>query len=247
MQLFPAIDLKNGQCVRLTQGDFDTAKVYESDPFLQAEKFVVAGASWVHIVDLDGALAGETRQIDLISELAKRSPLKIQTGGGIRSAETIKKLLDSGVARVVVGSLAVKNKPLVEKWLKEFGPERIVLAFDVKFIDDRPEIMTHGWRDSSRQILWDVLDAYKADSAKHILCTDVTQDGMLLGPNIDLYRSLKKHAPHLEILASGGVESLQDLETLSRIPVAGAIVGKAIYEGLIDLAQAIQQEKAHAG
>jgi phosphoribosylformimino-5-aminoimidazole carboxamide ribotide isomerase len=241
MQIFPAIDLKNGQCVRLTQGDFDTAKIYEADPLLQARKFADAGASWIHVVDLDGARAGDMRQLNLIARLAKETPLKIEVGGGIRDAETIQKLLNAGVARVVVGSLAVKNQPLVQEWLKEFEPRHIVLAFDVKYKGEEPEIMTHGWQSGSKQSLWGVLDAYGKSGLTHILCTDVGRDGMLTGANAELYAAIGKYAPKLQVLASGGVSGLDDLLTLAKVPVAGAIVGKAIYEGRIDLAQALKQ------
>ena len=246
MEIFPAIDLKNGQCVRLTQGAFDTAKIYETNPLVQAQKFSKAGASWLHVVDLDGARAGEMQQMDIIAALAKQKPLKIQTGGGVRNAKTIQKLLDSGVERVVIGSLAVKNKTLVQKWLQKFGPKHIVLAFDVKFVDGQPEVLIQGWQNESQQLLWDVLDAYEGCGLTNILCTDVSRDGMLTGANAALYQSVKKHAPRLDVLASGGVNGLDDLLTLAKVPVAGAIVGKAIYEGRIDLASALQKV-AHAG
>jgi phosphoribosylformimino-5-aminoimidazole carboxamide ribotide isomerase len=243
MEIFPAIDLKNGQCVRLSQGDFGTAKIYEKDPLLQMRKFSSAGASWLHVVDLDGAREGEMKQIDLITNLAKQTPLRIQAGGGIRGARTIHKLLDSGVARVVIGSLAIRNKALVKKWLRQFEPQRIVIAFDVKIIDDHPVVLTHGWQNNSQQLLWDVLDAYEDSGLKHILCTDVSRDGMLTGANADLYKSILDHAPKLKILASGGVKGLKDLVKLAKVPVAGAVVGKAIYEGRVDLAKALREVK----
>ncbi len=246
MDIFPAIDLQNGQCVRLTQGDFDTAKIYEADPFLQARKFAEAGATWLHMVDLDGARAGEMRQFDMIANLAKQTMLKIQVGGGIREDETIKKLLDVGVERIVIGSLAVKNKPLVQQWLRHFGAHRILLAFDIKFTDNEPEILTQGWQSSSQELLWDVLAAYETSGLKNILCTDISRDGMLTGTNYALYQSIQERWPRLDILASGGVKGLDDLLTLAKQKLAGAIVGKALYEGRINLADAIQQVK-HVG
>ncbi len=245
MDIFPAIDLKDGQCVRLTQGDFDTAKIYATDPVAQAQIFAEAGATWLHMVDLDGARLGEMQQIDLIAQVAQQTSLKIQAGGGIRGAATIQKLLDAGVQRVVVGSLAIKNKPLVHEWLRQFGEERIILAFDVKYVDDQPEVLTHGWQSGSQQLLWDILDAYEGSGLRHILCTDIGRDGMLTGANIALYQSIHEHAPKLEVLASGGVGGLDDLLDLAKTPVAGAIVGKAIYEGRVDLAEAIERV-AHA-
>jgi len=246
MEILPAIDLKTGQCVRLMQGDFDTAKIYEADPLLQARKFVAAGASWLHMVDLDGAKAGEMQQFDPIANVAKDTPLNIQAGGGIRNDRTIRRLLDAGVKRVVIGSLAVKNKTLVQGWLRQFGPEYITLAFDIRLTGDQPEILTHGWQSGSQQLLWDVLEAYEESGLKHILCTDVSRDGMLTGANHALYRSIRQRWPKLDILASGGVSNLDDLLELEKIGLSGAIVGKAIYENRIDLAEAIKRVK-HAG
>jgi phosphoribosylformimino-5-aminoimidazole carboxamide ribotide isomerase len=241
MEIFPAIDLKNGQCVRLTQGDFDTAKIYEADPVQQARKFADAGASWLHMVDLDGARAGNMQQFNLIADLAKKTTLKIQVGGGIRDADTIQSLLDVGVKRVVVGSLAVKDRMLVRDWLRHFGAQYITLAFDIKLIDNEPEVLTHGWQSGSQQLLWDVLDAYEDSGLQHILCTDVSLDGMLSGTNNVLYAAVQERWPKLEMLASGGVGRLDDLLALAKQKVAGAIVGKAIYEGRVDLADAIRQ------
>lgn len=241
MNIFPAIDLKNGQCVRLTQGDFDSAKIYESDPFRQAQKFAASGAQWLHIVDLDGARVGEMQQFDLITALAKQTPLKIQVGGGIRTADMIHKLLDAGVQRVVIGSLAVKECGQVWQWLRQFGPESITLAFDIKFTDDQPEILTHGWQSGSQQLLWDVLDAYEGSGLQHILCTDISRDGMLAGVNHALYTAIQERAPALHILASGGVHTLEDLLELAKQKISGVIVGKALYEGRIDLMTAIEQ------
>ena len=243
MEIFPAIDLKDGQCVRLTQGNFDTATIYESNPVLQASKFAEAGATWLHLVDLDGARAGKMRQFSLIADMARQTSLKIQVGGGIRDAETIQKLLEAGAQRIVIGSLAVKNKPLVQEWLRIFGAAHITLAFDIRLVDDEPEILTHGWRSGSQQLLWDVLDAYESSGLKHILCTDVSRDGMLAGANHALYLAIMKHAPKLDVLASGGVSGLDDLLWLVKHKVSGAIVGKAIYEGRLDLADAVKQVK----
>jgi phosphoribosylformimino-5-aminoimidazole carboxamide ribotide isomerase len=244
MKIYPAIDLKNGECVRLTQGDFATAKIYESDPLKQAALFKDAGAEWLHIVDLDGAKAGKMQQFGLIAKLAKNSPLKIQTGGGIRDAGTIEKLLEAGIQRVVIGSLATKDSVLVKEWLVRFGAERIALAFDIKLTEaNEPEIMTHGWQTGSQQLLWDILDLYKNSGLMNILCTDVGRDGMLVGANNLLYERIQRRAPHLAVLASGGVGSIDDLLGLAKQKIAGAIVGKAIYEGQVDLADAIAQVK----
>jgi phosphoribosylformimino-5-aminoimidazole carboxamide ribotide isomerase len=244
MELFPAIDLQNGQCVRLAQGDFDAATVYDSDPVRVARSFFDAGARWLHVVDLDGARDGQSRQIPLIQRIVENVPMKLQVGGGIRESSTIDQLMSAGVERVVIGSLAVKSKPLVQEWLRYFGSDRIVLAFDVK-LDDKgePEVMTHGWQSGSQQSLWDLIDAYADDGLKTVLCTDVSRDGMLIGANNELYRAVLKRYPGLDLLASGGVSGLEDLLKLAQQGLGGAVIGKAIYEGRIDLADALSVVK----
>ncbi|MDP9126714.1 MAG: 1-(5-phosphoribosyl)-5-[(5-phosphoribosylamino)methylideneamino]imidazole-4-carboxamide isomerase [Pseudomonadota bacterium] len=243
MDIFPAIDLKDGQCVRLTQGDFATATIYESDPLAQARKFADAGATWLHVVDLDGARLSEMQQFDVIAKIAKQTALRVQGGGGVRHEKTIQRLLDSGVERVVIGSLAVKNKRLVNEWLRKFGNDHIVLAFDIRLTDNEPEILTHGWQSGSQQLLWDVLDAYAESGLKTVLCTDVSRDGMLAGTNLDLYRILRDRWPDLRVLASGGVSGIGDVLDLAKLGTAGVIVGKALYEGRIDLKDALEQVK----
>lgn len=250
MEIFPAIDLQKGQCVRLTQGDFNAVTIYEADPLRQADKFIAAGASWLHMVDLDGARAGSVQQLPLITQVAQQKKLKLQVGGGLRDAAMIEQLLTAGVERVVIGSLAVKQPALVQEWLRLFGADRIVLAFDVRLnAQQEPEILTHGWQTGSQQSLWDMLALYADSGLKTILCTDVSRDGMLAGSNNALYQAIQKRWPSLDILASGGVKDQNDLIALHQQGLAGAIVGKAIYEGRVDLAAAIQavRSTAHAG
>lgn len=240
MILYPAIDLIAGECVRLEQGRFDAVTKYDSDPFKRLDLFNAEFAKWVHIVDLDGAKAGSPQQHELIGRLAKASRAKIQTGGGVRSREHVQTLLDAGVSAVVVGSAAVKNPEEVRSWLKDFGKERITLALDVLPTKDGGyDAALHGWVEGSGISLWDVLDYYPVGVAQRILVTDVSRDGMLQGPNMDLMKALRKARPDLDIQASGGVRSVEDLYDLKAMGINGAIVGKAIYEGLIDLKAAI--------
>lgn len=240
MILYPAIDLINGECVRLEQGRFDAVTRYDSDPFKRLELFNAEFAKWVHIVDLDGAKTGAPQQHELIGRLAKASRAKIQTGGGVRSREHVQTLLEAGVSAVVVGSAAVKNPDEVRGWLRDFGKDRITLALDVLPTKDGGyDAAVHGWVEGSGISLWDVLDYYPAGVAQRILVTDVSRDGMLQGPNMELMKALRKARPDLEIQASGGVRSVEDLYDLKAIGVHGAIVGKAIYEGLIDLKAAL--------
>lgn len=242
MEIFPAIDLKDGQCVRLTQGKFDSATIYASDPETQAAAFASAGARWLHVVDLDGAKAGEVRQHDTIARIVKASTMQVQAGGGVRDERAVESLLAAGVSRVVVGSLAVSDRPRVQEWLRRYGADRIVLAFDIREGAIGPEILTHGWQEGSRQGLWDILEAYRGD-VHSILCTDVARDGMLGGTNLQLYRDLRAREPHLEVLASGGVAQLQEMAPLRDLGVAGVIVGKALYEGRFTLTEALREAR----
>jgi phosphoribosylformimino-5-aminoimidazole carboxamide ribotide isomerase len=239
MIVYPAIDLRHGRCVRLTQGRFDQATIYAEDPLTVAREFAAAGAAWLHVVDLDGAKDGNAAQTELVRRIAAESGLRVQTGGGIRSEHQINAYLDGGIARVVIGSLALTNPGLVATWLDRFGRDRIVLALDVKPEDDRWHVATHGWQKDSGKTLFDVIDEYGAAYLRHLLCTDVARDGLLGGPNLDLYRELKQRHPKLRIQASGGVASLDDLQALRSAAVDGVIVGRALYEGKFALEQAL--------
>lgn len=244
MDLIPAIDVQGGRCVRLRRGDFSTATIYETDPLLQAGRFARAGAKWLHVVDLDGAQDPKCRQFDLIAAMARQTPLKLQLGGGIRESSTIKELLDCGVERVIVGTLAAENPRLVKHWLERFTPDRIVLALDVRLgADGEPLVFTRGWQRDSTKYLWELLHAYDDSGVRMVLCTDIGRDGMLCGPNCRLYRLILERWPALEILASGGVGSLNDLFELAGAGAAGAVIGKALYEGRVDLAEAIGRMK----
>lgn len=234
MILYPAMDLMGGRCVRLAQGRFDDATIYSADPSEALAGFAAAGATWAHVVDLDGAKAGAPRQHDLIAGLAATAPLKLQVAGGFREAAQIARMLDAGVGRVVIGSLAVKAPDLVNAFLAEFGGDRITLALDVNIVDGVPMVATAGWTESSGRSLWDIAALYP--DARHLLVTDISRDGMMGGPNVDLLEQAVARLPRLAVQASGGVSSLDDLRGL---PTAGAIVGKALWEGKIDLKEAV--------
>lgn len=242
MDIFPAIDLKDGNCVRLIQGKFDSATVYAADPAVQAKTFSAQGARWLHVVDLDGAKAGEVRQRDMIARIVQAAPLRVQAGGGVRDERAVESLLGAGVARVVVGSLAVSDRPRIQDCLRRYGANRIVLAFDIRDVGHGPEILTHGWQDRSRVSLWDLLDAYEG-AVQTVLCTDVARDGMLEGTNFPLYRDLRARWPKLEILASGGVGQLEEVPRLRDLGADGVIIGKALYEGRFTLADALREAR----
>jgi len=234
MILYPAMDLMDGKCVRLAQGRFDAATIYSSEPVDALAGFAAAGAKWAHVVDLDGARAGAPRQHDLIASLADNVSLKLQVAGGFREADQIARMLDAGVGRVVIGSLAVKDPELVNRFLGEFGGDRITLALDVNIVEGMPMVSTSGWTKTSTQTLWDIAAFYP--DARHMLVTDISRDGMMTGPNLELLGEVVERLPHVDVQASGGVSSIDDLRLL---PTAGVIVGKALWEGKIKLEEAL--------
>ena len=239
MIVYPAMDLMGGQAVRLRQGRFDEATRYPTDPAQALAAFAAAGAQWAHIVDLDGARAGAPVQHDLILSLAKASALKLQVGGGFRTRDQVARMLNAGVARVVVGSLAVKQPEAMRAVFEAFGPDRLTLSLDVRIESGTPMVSVHGWTEASGLSLWDA--AVLHPQARHLLLTDVGQDGMLEGPNFALLEEAAERLPHLAIQASGGVTSLDDL---ARLKTHGAIVGRALWEGRIDLAEALGRARA---
>ncbi len=240
MIIYPAIDLKDGFAVRLMHGDFDQVTRYDDNPASRLASFAAEGAQWVHIVDLDGAKAGAARQYELVGEMASAVDINIQCGGGVRTEDDIKRLLDAGVSRVVVGSLAVTQSDQVLAWLDQFGPEAITLALDVKYEDDIPVPALKGWTQSAGVDLWTVLDRYPSEYLRHVLMTDVSRDGALTGANLDLLAEALRRRPELKIQASGGVASLDDLTGAKAIGCDGAITGRAIYEGRFTVAQALK-------
>ena len=239
MLIYPAIDLKDGVCVRLMHGKFDQVTRYDEQPAARLTAFVAEGAEWIHVVDLDGAEAGQAMQHERIGELAKAIDVRIQSGGGVRSRDDAAKLLASGVNRVVIGSLAVTRPDEVIEWLAEFGVEQITLALDVKIEDGAPVPALKGWTQSSGVTLWDALDRYPEGTAKHVLVTDVGRDGALTGPNLELLAEIRRRRPDLVLQASGGVSSLDDLAAVKALGCNGAIVGRALYENRFTLPQAI--------
>jgi len=232
--VYPAMDLMGGRVVRLAQGRFEDSTVYAADPAEALDLFARAGARWAHVVDLDGARAGAPVQHDLIRALARRATLSLQVAGGFRTREQIGRMFEAGVARVVIGSLAVKQPERVRSFFEAFGGDRITLSLDVRLKDDMPFVATAGWTEDSGLTLWEV--AARFPEARHLLLTDIGRDGMLQGPNFGLLEEAGRRLPNVAVQASGGVSSLDDLRGLR---TAGAIVGKALWEGRIDLAEAV--------
>ena len=238
MIIYPAMDLMDGACVRLAQGRFDERTTYPTEPARALAEFADAGAAWAHVVDLDGARAGAPRQHDLIAELAGSAPLRLQVAGGFRDAAQVARMIEAGVGRVVIGSLAVSDPELVRSFIADHGGERITLALDVNILDGEPMVATRGWTEGSGVNLWKVAEQYL--DARHLLVTDISRDGMMGGPNVELVAEAVRRLPRVVVQASGGVSSLDDLRALADAGAGGAIVGKALWEGAIDLREAIR-------
>jgi phosphoribosylformimino-5-aminoimidazole carboxamide ribotide isomerase len=231
MLLIPAIDLRQGRCVRLFQGDFAAETRYEHGPHELLVRYRGLGASWLHVVDLDGAKEGVLSNRSIIVALASQRAVRLQVGGGIRTAAAIDDLLRQGVSRVVVGSTAVERPDEVIDWLRRYGPDRICLAFDIRLDETGvPRVRTRGWTEGSALSLWDAIARFPADQIKHVLCTDIERDGAMTGPNIDLYQEASSRFPSLQWQASGGVRNASDLAALANTGVAGAVSGKALLE-----------------
>ena len=237
--IYPAIDLMDGGCVRLYKGDFDLRTNYDGKPFDVAAGFARDGAQWVHIVDLDGAKNESAAQTDLIISIAKSVGINVQTGGGIRTAAQVKALLTGGVARVVIGSLAVTDPDKVKGWMDEFGAGKFCLAFDVNLDDGVPRPALKGWTESSDTDLYSLIKLYKGHDFGALLVTDIAKDGVLQGANVDLYREILARFPDAPLITSGGVGTLDDVKALKALQPYGVIIGKALYDNKFTLKDAI--------
>lgn len=238
--VYPALDIREGRVVRLLQGDYAQQTTYGDDPLPRAKAFAAAGASWMHLVDLDAARAGGYTLAPLLSAIASESGLKVQTGGGIRCRDDVARLLDAGAARVVVGSVSVRDPETVIGWLQAFGAERLTIALDARQADDgRWLLPVHGWTETADVTLDVLAQRYAQAGMRHLLCTDIARDGMLSGPNIDLYRHLSNLLPGVAVQASGGVRSGADVADAKAVGCGGAILGKALLEGRMTLQEAL--------
>lgn len=241
MYIIPAIDLLDGKCVRLLHGDFEQCKIYDSNALSLANQYAEAGAQWLHVVDLVASRDGEAADIGPLLDLIKSTPQQVQTGGGVRNKSDLCKRLDHGASRIVVGSISVTEPHRFADWLAEFGSERLVAALDVRIDEEgTPWPRTHGWTQGSELNLWQLLDAYKEQGLRHLLCTDISRDGALTGPNVALYREIVRRYPALRVQASGGVSNLDDLKTLATTGVDSAISGKALLEGCFSISEALE-------
>jgi len=227
--IIPAIDLIDGKCVRLTQGDYAQKKVYNENPLEVALQFEDIGIKRLHLVDLDGAKKGQVVNIAVLEKIASKTKLTIDFGGGIKTDTDIERVFNTGAAIATIGSIAVKNKELFFSWLNKFGADKLLLGADVK----EEKIAVGGWLESTNISIFDFIKDNTAKGIKTIFCTDIAKDGLLEGPSLELYKKIVERFPQLNLIASGGVTSVTDLKLLKESGCSGAIVGKAIYEGRI--------------
>lgn len=239
MHLYPAIDMKNGKCVRLTQGLFDNVKVYGDSPADMAKLWVSQGATFLHLVDLDGAQAGHSVNESAIRAIVQQVDVPVELGGGLRSIEAVKSMLDLGVSRCIIGTKAAERPEFIRELVEAFGPERIVAGVDAK----EGMVAVDGWERTSEMTAVDLCLKMKEYGVQHIVYTDISRDGMLSGPNVTDTKMLTEKTG-LDVIASGGVSSMEDLETLYENGIQGVIIGKALYEKRLDLGEAIRRYEA---
>jgi len=233
MNIFPAIDIIDAKAVRLFKGDYNQKTVYNDSPLSVAMGFKEAGAEYIHIVDLDGAKSGETPNADLVSEIARTAGLKVEIGGGIRSEKIIERYLDAGVMRVILGTIAIEDPAFTEEMVKKYG-----VGIDIS----EGYVATKGWTEITKVSCDEMFKRMESIGVKTVICTDISKDGAMSGTNLELYKSLNEKYS-IDIVASGGVSSIEDVKALKNMNMYGAILGKALYEGAIDLKEAIEVAK----
>lgn len=235
MRLFPAIDLYEGQAVRLYKGDYNKKTVYSDQPLAVAKGFRALGARYLHLVDLEGAKNGTTPNFQLITSILRESNLQVEIGGGIRNRETVEQYLNAGAMRVILGTAALENPEFLREMVTEYGP-KIAVGVDIK----NGFVATHGWLETSQKPCMDFCHELNEMGVRAIICTDISRDGAMKGTNVDLYTQIRTQFPRMELVASGGVSSLEDVRALKENHIPSAILGKAIYEGRLDLNQALR-------
>jgi len=233
IRIIPAIDIIDGKCVRLSEGDFERKKVYDQNPLNVARRFEDAGVTYLHLVDLDGARQKKIINWSVLESIASKTNLQIDFGGGVQSEKDLKTAFDCGAQQITAGSIAVNEESVVLQWLENHGSEKIILGADSK----EGKITVSGWTEVTDLNLHRFLSKYVDRGIRYAICTDVTKDGLLQGTNLNMYRTIKQKLPHLFLIASGGVTQIDEIESLDQIGVNGVIIGKALYEGLIELRQ----------
>jgi len=233
MRIIPAIDIIDGKCVRLSKGDYDTKIIYNENPLEVAKSFEAHGIEYLHLVDLDGAKSSKIVNYKILEQIATQTTLKIDFGGGLKSDEDLKIAFESGANQITGGSIAVKNRAIFEKWISEYGSDKIILGADAK--DEK--IAVSGWLEDSDEDLIPFIQDYQSKGIQYVICTDIAKDGMLEGPSFDLYEKILKEAMGVKLIASGGISTFDELPKLAELGCEGTIIGKAIYEGRITLKQ----------
>jgi phosphoribosylformimino-5-aminoimidazole carboxamide ribotide isomerase len=233
MRIIPAIDIIDGKCVRLSKGDYDTKIIYNENPLEVAKSFEAHGIEYLHLVDLDGAKSSKIVNYKILEQIASQTSLKIDFGGGLKSDDDLRIAFESGANQITGGSIAVKNRAIFEKWISEYGSEKIILGADVK--DEK--IAVSGWLEDSDEDLIPFIQDYQSKGIQYVICTDIAKDGMLQGPSFGLYSKILAEAKGVKLIASGGISTFDELPKLAESGCEGTIIGKAIYEGRITLKQ----------
>jgi phosphoribosylformimino-5-aminoimidazole carboxamide ribotide isomerase len=231
MRIIPAIDIIDGKCVRLTKGDYDTKKVYNENPIEVAKRFESVGVEYLHLVDLDGAKANHIVNYKVLEQIASKTSLKIDFGGGLKSNEDLHIAFNSGAKQITGGSIAVKDADTFEGWIEKYGSSKIILGADC----NNENIAFSGWQEESQLQVIPFIKGYRAKGVKYVICTDIAKDGMLEGPSFELYKQILQEAKDVKLIASGGITTIEDINKLEDLGCEGAIIGKALYEGRISL------------
>lgn len=233
MRIIPAIDIIDGKCVRLSKGDYDTKIIYNENPLEVAKSFEAHGIEYLHLVDLDGAKSSKIVNYKILEQIASQTSLQIDFGGGLKSDDDLRIAFESGASQITGGSIAVKNRAIFEKWISEYGSDKIILGADAK--DEK--IAVSGWLEESNEDLIPFIQDYQTKGIQYVICTDIAKDGMLQGPSFDLYEKILSEAKGVKLIASGGISTFDELPKLAELGCEGTIIGKAIYEGRITLKQ----------
>ena len=233
MRIIPAIDIIDGKCVRLSKGDYSTKKIYNENPLEVAKSFEDAGIQYLHLVDLDGAKSSSIINHKVLEQIATKTKLKIDFGGGLKTNEDLKIAFESGANQITGGSIAVKNQTLFKEWINQYGTEKIILGADA----NNRKIAVSGWLEESKEEVIPFIQNYQKDGISYVICTDIAKDGMLEGPSFELYNEILTSCENIKLIASGGISTFDELPKLSELGCEGTIIGKAIYEGRISLKQ----------
>jgi phosphoribosylformimino-5-aminoimidazole carboxamide ribotide isomerase len=237
MRIIPAIDIIDGKCVRLTKGDYNTKKIYNENPLEVAKEFEDAGIEYLHVVDLDGAKASQIINHKVLEQIASKTNLKIDFGGGLKSDKDLEIAFNSGANQITGGSIAVKNSAIFESWIEKYGSEKIILGADFYPDNSGGKIATNGWQEESTLELIPFISDYQQKGVEYVICTDISKDGMLEGPSFDIYKQILSEVNNVKLIASGGISAFEELPKLAKNGCEGVIIGKAIYENKISLKQ----------